>query len=791
PGPATAAATGGNLALHRSYRLDPAPNYPRASVEDAGQLTDGVSTRGSFWTSPSTLGWTGCTAISIVVDLGRVEPISGASFSTAAGRGGVRFPRSIAVLVSDDGRLWFLAGDLVPEDGVAAGKVPTGFQRRVLTASGWSVHGRWVRFDVRPRGDLLFVDEIGVAPGDSSSLARPLPGVPFPSIDHFRVWSGVQHRLRGDGEILKRRIEQAPLPARRKNSLERSLRRARSRPSRAGEISDPAGFRARIPLGPEHRELFAVQARLWRATGFRAPRCRVEDSVYDPVPLFAAEPAAPPSSASVDMILLRGEVRPFVVTCRNPLPHDLVLEAHVDGLEGDADLLSFRQVAVTDSEEGDPASLALVAPSREGGATLVIAPGMSAQLWVDVQAGADRAPGTRHGLLRLTDAGGDRLRVPVVVTIAPVSLPSPRRLQFGGWDYTNRDRIYGVTPRNRDALIALLRDHLVNTAWGTKEVLPTGRYDGQGDLTQPPDRRDFDAWIARWGPEARYLVYLDAGDRFAGEPMGSARFEKKVSAWIDFWARHAREMGLSSGQLGVLLVDEPRTREEDERILAWSEVLKRAAPDIEIWGDPSWRDPTRMDPRLFDLSDVLCPNRWLWLKGGSDYLEPFQSFRRKPGKRIGLYAPARVHGGTDPYLEGRLFAWEVFASGGDEEHVWSFAATGGPSSWNPYLLTQPSYSPVFLDATDATSTKLLEALREGVEDFEILAALREAASARRAVSADDTTCARAENLLTSGVAEVLASRKRTRAAGAAGPERGVADRVRARAVRLLLSLSRP
>jgi hypothetical protein len=781
-----------NLALRRTYRLEPEPNYPESSARDMGQLTDGISTQGSFWAAPSTLGWAGYHAVSIVVDLGKVEAISGASFSTAAGRGGVRLPRSIAVLVSDNGRLWFLAGRLASEDRTGEERSSTEFKRQVLSASGWRAHGRWVRFEVRPRDEYLFADEVGVAAGDRSWISRPPAGPSFDSIESFRVWDGIQHRLRIDWTTLERMVEQAPtLSSRMKASLRRSLLRAWKVLPDAGMVPNPKTFRAQLPLGKEHQSLLAIQAKLWRASGFTLPACMVEESPYDPVSLLTSDPAPRSSLRSISMVLLRGEVRPFAVTCRNPLPREILLKVKVEGLGDDADLLCFRQLALTDSYDASPLSLALVEPSRAEETTLSLAPGTAGQLWVDVRASADRMPGRRSGTLRLLGADGDLFRVPLEITIASIALPSRRALQFGGWDYTNRDRIYGVTPTNRDVLVELLRDQMVNTAWGTKDVIPPGRFSEDGKMIRAPMVRAFDDWVTRWGSGVRYLVYLDVGNRFDGEPMGSAAFQRKVSAWIGFWRDRSRALGLEPGQLGLLLIDEPRTPDDDAKIVTWSAVIKQAAPEIVLWNDPSWRNSAQMDPRLFDLSDVLCPNRWIWSSSGPAYTRPYQSFLRRPGKRLGLYAPAPIDAAYDPYVQGRLFAWKVFGIGGVEEHVWSFVDTGGESSWNPYLLTRLSYSPVFLDANTATPTKALEALREGVEDFEILTALRDAAASRRGASASDRASAHAQDLLTSGVAEVLASGNRGSHPTSGGPDRGAADRVRELAVQWLIALSDP
>ena len=73
-----------NLAVGKPYTLEPSPNYPHCTDPgDATQLTDGQYTDGYFWTQKSTVGWSGVEPIIITIDLGQVQPIRGASWSTA------------------------------------------------------------------------------------------------------------------------------------------------------------------------------------------------------------------------------------------------------------------------------------------------------------------------------------------------------------------------------------------------------------------------------------------------------------------------------------------------------------------------------------------------------------------------------------------------------------------------------------------------------------------------------------------------------------------------------------
>ena len=122
-----AAAMPENLALGKTYKFWPAPNYSYCTdPDDAVQLTDGKTTKDYFWTQKGTVGWVSAPYVAITVDLGREEPISGVTFDTAAGVAGVEWPAEIDVLTSSDGQTYRHAGELVTLDQKTAGPWPKG-----------------------------------------------------------------------------------------------------------------------------------------------------------------------------------------------------------------------------------------------------------------------------------------------------------------------------------------------------------------------------------------------------------------------------------------------------------------------------------------------------------------------------------------------------------------------------------------------------------------------------------------------------------------------------------------
>ena len=151
-----------NIAPGAACTFSPAPNYAHCTdPDDAKQLTDGQYVQGHFWTQPGTVGWSGCGQVIITLDLGADKPISGLSFSTAAGVAGVTWPRSIGVLVAGEDGLFHDAGDLVTLSAQKAAPPAGGYANHRFTTAALHTHGRKVALVVF--GDaFIFCDEIEV-----------------------------------------------------------------------------------------------------------------------------------------------------------------------------------------------------------------------------------------------------------------------------------------------------------------------------------------------------------------------------------------------------------------------------------------------------------------------------------------------------------------------------------------------------------------------------------------------------------------------------------------------------
>ncbi|NQT54156.1 discoidin domain-containing protein [bacterium] len=783
-----------NLALGKPYTMT-RPSYRLCTDPgDKTQLTDGVYTKGYFWTQKTTVGWGRGAPAFVTIDLGKVHAIGGASFSTAAGVAGVEWPTALLVFVSDDGKQWWPAGDLAELSETGAPPPIGKFANHTFRTGKLPARGRYVQLACLPTGPYLFVDEIEVTEGDAALLQQERPGKPTLSVpqlmDTLQLARLVKSQLRRDLAAVRDDIAQVPAAQR---STLATRADALARRIAAMPPIEPAGFRAVLPMTDLERDIFRLQAAVWRAQG--KPPLRVWKSHrWDPL-APADEPAedAPPPALTVDM--MSHEWRADTLNITNASDGDRQVRLWVEGLptQTNPPCVAVHEVQHVGTRHFTSVAAALPLARRNGDAWVVSVPsGMTRQAWISIHP-TTVAAGTHTGRVLVRDGTAQPALVPFRLRVHPLKFPDRTTLQLGGWSYTNAERMYGVTPQNRDALIKMLREHHVNTPWATKQALPNGTYDAQGSLVEKPDTANFDAWADRWPGATRYLVFVAVGDynsvrsTFEGSQVGTPLFATKVGNWTRFWASHLRQRGLKPSQLGLLLIDEPNRKEQYDVTTAWAKAIKAAEPDVVIWVDavPQELETCR---EMLGAVDMLVPNRAAWLQKSAAYHKLFLDTRQQ-GKALGFYSCSGPARRFDPYAYYLLQQWHVFAIGGQWAGFWAFADNGNVSCWNEYVAKgNDPYCPLYIDSTSVTTAKYLEAIREGVQDYETLTMLRDRIAALERTAPVHPRLADAKKLLATACDRVLKAKDATEFSWDAAKDRTVADRVRIELLEMLVSL---
>lgn len=773
-----------NLALNKPYTMRPAPTYRYCTDPgDKTQLTDGIYAKGYFWTQKETVGWTHAAPVMCTIDLGRVEPICGVSWSCAAGVAGVTWPECLYVWVSEDRKQWLFLGDLCEQGTETKAPPAQGYATFRYASDRLKGRGRYVCVIAAAR-PYCFVDEIEVWRGPENWLHGEMPGRRVDDPARFYaascVRSGVSARLRADLRTVMEQAESAGPPVFTDAFKAQADALKRQIPAAAESAGD--ALRTLLPYDGLNTSILALHAPVLRAAGVTRPRIW-RNNRWAPLTLTAMPPQGE-ALETVELDLMRGEVRGETFNITNPQDSGLPLTIALTGLPQSVPV-ELREVLFTDTQSRTPVAAALrrLDPDAAGLCRMTVPAGCTRQVWVSCRRPQGAAK-TYAGSLRLRAEGG-RFEKTLTLRVRVRNLDFPCRpsLHVGGWDYVQGAADYYKAPGNLASNLALMRDLYVDSPWATAAVFPKGaRFDGAGQLLNP-DALDFtvwDEWVARWQGARNYCVFFSVGASFNGEAMGTPRFHAMVGSWLTAWVRHMAAQGLTAAQLVILLVDEPHEAKQDAMIVAWADAVHAANLGVVLFEDPTYTDPSKGTPALFASSDVLCPNTPMLVAQGTAFRD-FYRRQKAAGKTLWLYScsgPAKL---LDPVTYHRAQAWLAFQLGAEGSFYWAFGCGGGiGDSWRAYAQSSSEYSPYFVGQAGVMEGKHSEAIREGVQDYEALKMLRERAAQVRAAGGDAAWLRRADVLLTDGVAGALAAVTPEHMRWAVDKDRSAMDVVRVR-----------
>jgi len=728
-----------NIALGKAVTFSPAPNYMDcADPDDDKQLTDGqYSSRGklrevensrAIWVQKGTVGWQNVKPVVITIDLGTVHPISGVSYSTAGGTAGVTWPTAIYMSVSNDGKIWHTLGDLAmlsrengrpPEQGYA--------EFRYVTHS-LHARGRYIAFAVMST-PFVFSDEIEVFKGDDAWINQPAQGETISDLKEYAnnslIRSSAQRRLYNDIDAIKKEINNSKLSTSQKSTFSARLDKDETKAAQIPQLG--RDFKTILPLNDTHRDILAVRGELLAAQGM-TPLAVWKMHRYAWLP-FLAKPANTPKP-QLNFSMLRNQFRSddLLLTNASGKSKDVILQLKNAPQNAQNGWLRVYSVAWTDTSDGTPVADALIPlEEKEGVYTVDVPAGMTRKMWFTVDS-SKVSMGNYKSTFDIVSAE-QHLPVPVELSVSSKLMKEPR-ISLCMWDDSNGKGSYGITPQNRAAAIALMRSHFVDTPCANRLVLPwpdANAFDALGNLKTELDFSSLDEWIAQWPGARRYFVFANVPGYFAGAKMDTPEFAARVGTWAKVISQHLRQVNLNPSQLQILLVDEPYRESQDAIIAAWANAINAAAPELTLFSDPRWKRPdqTKIQDALVGM-DILCPALPTYNNGGKTVQKYFQNMRTN-GKELWFYQTNGPSWQLDPQLYYRYQAWHAFAANATGEGFWSFGDIGkAPTSWNGYSNTGISYAPAFLDEDTVFDSVHWDAVREGVEDYEELAILKDA-----------------------------------------------------------------
>ncbi|HUW60687.1 MAG TPA: PQQ-binding-like beta-propeller repeat protein [Candidatus Bathyarchaeia archaeon] len=351
------------------------------------------------------------------------------------------------------------------------------------------------------------------------------------------------------------------------------------------------------------------------------------------------------------------------------------------------------------------------------------------QLWLKVDTHA-LSPGTWDTTLRIRtlEMESKQFTMPLTITVWPAALPEKRALNHCNWGYVYR------TDRMKDLEDESLADRIAhgNNVFVTT-LVPQAEYNDAGEIVGAIDFTQHDAFVQKYAPHGMILFHSLGGLRGPGDITSDAA-KKAYVAWLRAWVAHLQEMGIDYSQYAMYPVDEPGLNEGlVDLYLNFAKLAREADPKILMYTDPVDRIREEELVEMLPYVDIWCPNRTGFFLGkNEDKLQIIYD----SGKPVWTYACADNAKHQSPLGYYRCQSWAAWAFNLKGIGFWSYCTSGADPWYKPdgtldYLLVYPGDGVVI--------SKRWEAVRDGMEDYDMLLALRsateKAAAANRAPEA--------------------------------------------------------
>lgn len=771
-----------NIALGRKITTSKPSNYALTKDKNPAQLVDGKyagesydashKTR-SLWVQEGAMTWAERKdPVIFTIDLGEVKSISGISYSTAAGVADVQFPSFGGIAVSEDNKEWYYQGDLIglsrKNEMPELGK----YSKHRFSTQGLMTKGRYIALAIM-QFPYTVTDEIEVYAGDDAWLSSPAGGLKISSPDEMEELAAaavstsfMQRRIAADIRDIEEVLRRSSLSSAQKSTFSAQLDSARVANEEVAPVE--GSIKTILPINEIHRNVMATYGAILAAEKV-APVTVWKKHRYAWLPLLLKPQTSEAPEVSISMLGNQFRSDSLLITNASDSPKTVQLEIKDPPKGAREGWLQVLQAVWMDTYQGTPVTDGLL-PITDNKVT--IPAGFTQPIWFIVD--SSKVPAGNYK--STFTVNGEN--VPFHLSISSVKMGRPR-LSLTAWDYTDPQSMRsgasrGITAKNFAGARTLMRSHFLDSPWATRNILPYPQaedFDAQNNLKTVLDFTALDEWITGWPDARRYLVFVSATENttFGGAKRGTAEFDARMGSWARVLSERMKKLGKDPSQLALLIVDEPglRGQWQDDVTAEWGKAIKAAAPEITLFSDPVWSDPTAENHReMAKYMDILTPNTQKYF---GSYEKPARDFfekQRLDGKNLWLYAcigPTRLFN-PQQYFRGQ--AWRVFSMGGNGMGFWAFGDSGGqPTSWNDYQISQ-SFTLAIIDEDTVHNSINWESVREGVQDFEELAMLRDAI----AQSSDAAFKTAAQKVLSDAIAAVLDTRTNDRWYNEKNPE---------------------
>jgi outer membrane protein assembly factor BamB len=433
--------------------------------------------------------------------------------------------------------------------------------------------------------------------------------------------------------------------------------------------------------------------------------------------------------------VLPGEHEPVAVNLLNVTNRELHVRVVIEAPEGVKVFPHTAFPVVTSS--GGIAFDAL--PHLDETAAITIPSLSSRQLWLDIDTGKVAAGEheIKVRLLALDGAGvleaskddqavaPPETQVMIRLRVLPLEMAPSGAFRLCTWAYVESSQFKDIADATYEDLLAHGNNVFTVTA------LPEAFYDEQGRLTGPINYDALDSVLAHL--KGKDVVVLLNGfpplkTETGRNEYGSPDYAKALKPYLDGVMEHLNSLGFDRDHWALYPIDEAGGTGWDliNATVQFGKMVRAANARVQIYADAGGSDPAMMeaiapyidiwspavnlvvsDPRQFGIMKATGKTLWSYNCSYNNYNKALDSGRSL--KEADIVSEYRIAG-----------MW-AFRHGLTGAGFWSSIT----SSEDPWTRSRNDYLMLYPGRTRPVTSRRWEAVREGIEDFRILAALKQ------------------------------------------------------------------
>ena len=445
-------------------------------------------------------------------------------------------------------------------------------------------------------------------------------------------------------------------------------------------------------------------------------------------------------------IAVPGEHEPVPLNLLNVTDHELVVRVLINRATNGVVVTPHRSVGV-------PTSLGEISwdalPKLDDSSTLTIPSLSSRELWLDINL-AEAKPCEQLIRVRFQALNGagvldappnphtvppPETTVDITLRILPFTMARPGEFRLCTWGAPEEKQVADLLAHGNNVLCV---------------SLPQPKYDAQGRLIGS-DYAALDPVLARF--HGSDVVLLFTGMPGLRSILGSAEYRTELKTFLDELVTHLAGLGFDTNHFALYPFDEPAGNGWNavNQLVEFGKQVRAVNPGVMLYVDGGGE--LSMFQAMAPVIDVWCPAISMLPEK-----TPLMDLVRHTGKMLWSYdcgyGYSRPTGANlkninlvGQYRTAALFAFRHHATG-----IGFWCYNQGGDLWGRIDM---EYMIVYPGRTSPVTSRRWEAVREGIEDYRILAALQKCISAESGAKLSAATSDRIKRLIEVSLPDLL------------------------------------